>query len=411
MAFRSDDESDKDSGRIEERPEEEEEESVSDVSAFLKASPLPIGGQKGDPTSSANGSFIGSHRSSGPSNLSKAINASQSTSPATLKAEPSTTNTSSPATIRGERQEEKAVETTPLLIKRGRSKSKSPSKSRETSRTDSSSAEVSSGQRDRSTGAGADSGFSTRSSGGAGLNNSSTYGYGALARASFLQPTRVQSQHVTFADSDVYHDDISSDRTSLPFGWVFVPRRFRPGRGSVPILVPSITDQATSVYAAASKLTWKDTATAAMEPIRLLPAVILGLLLNILDGVSYGLIIFPTSYPIFSDFGGDGVSMFFVTCVISQLVFSLGGSIFKGGNGSMMIEVVPFYHILVTIIIDVLGDEDPAAVVSTTIIAFALSSILPDSSFLRWATFGWASSSVSSPDISSLDVLEGWECS
>lgn len=32
--------------------------------------------------------------------------------------------------------------------------------------------------------------------------------------------------------------------------------------------------------------------------------------------------------------------MFFVSCVISQIVYSGGGSIFKGGNGSMMIEVV-----------------------------------------------------------------------
>lgn len=27
-------------------------------------------------------------------------------------------------------------------------------------------------------------------------------------------------------------------------------------------------------------------------------------------------------------------------CIVSQLTFSLGGSIFKGGNGSMMIEAV-----------------------------------------------------------------------
>lgn len=32
--------------------------------------------------------------------------------------------------------------------------------------------------------------------------------------------------------------------------------------------------------------------------------------------------------------------MFFVSCVLSQVVYSGGGSIFKGGNGSMMIEVV-----------------------------------------------------------------------
>jgi sulfate permease, SulP family len=45
---------------------------------------------------------------------------------------------------------------------------------------------------------------------------------------------------------------------------------------------------------------------------RAMPAVVLGLLLNILDGVSYGMIVFPAS-GVFSGFGGTGVSMFFVT--------------------------------------------------------------------------------------------------
>jgi sulfate permease, SulP family len=43
-----------------------------------------------------------------------------------------------------------------------------------------------------------------------------------------------------------------------------------------------------------------------------LPAVFLGLLLNILDGVSYGMILFPAG-KIFNGFGPMGVSMFFVT--------------------------------------------------------------------------------------------------
>lgn len=122
--------------------------------------------------------------------------------------------------------------------------------------------------------------------------------------------------------------------------------------------------------------TWKDVGHVLMEPVRTLPAVILGLFLNILDGVSYGMITFPTSLPIFSTFGGDGVSMFFVTCVISQLVYTLGGSIFKGGNGSMMIEVVPFYHIIVKDIIRVVGEDNTTSLIATTMVAFALSSIL-----------------------------------
>lgn len=77
----------------------------------------------------------------------------------------------------------------------------------------------------------------------------------------------------------------------------------------------------------------------AIVSLRAIPAVLLGSLLNILDGVSYGMIIFPTSAP-FTNLGPMGVSMFFVSCVLAQLCFTFGGSGFAGANGSMMIEVV-----------------------------------------------------------------------
>lgn len=374
MALRSDDENEeREYNRIDEKPDEEDDASPS--REFLESIAVPIQGSKKESLSPVNGSLSGSHPSHGPSNLSKAMNASQSSSPATVRPDNSSSAQISPT------KEEADTEVTPLLGVRGRTTVGSPNQIRETSQTSSGERER---ERNRDRSGANDSGissFSAASGGGKGSsvrNNSSTYGYGALAQASVLhsggrRQSLALSHHVTFAESDVYHEDYGHEE--LSFGWAFVPLRFRPGGGSIPVNIPSLTGQVKSVYASASKLTWKDAAQASMEPIRLLPAVILGLLLNVLDGVSYGLIIFPTSYPIFSDFGGDGVSMFFVTCVISQLVFTLGGSIFKGGNGSMMIEVVPFYHILVTMIIDVLGDEDPAAVVSTTIVAFALSSI------------------------------------
>lgn len=78
--------------------------------------------------------------------------------------------------------------------------------------------------------------------------------------------------------------------------------------------------------------------------------------------------------------------MFFMSCVVSQLTYTLGGSIFKGGNGSMMIEAVPFFHILVNIIQNEVGD-DPAAIVSTTIFSFAFSSILTGLVFLALGAF------------------------
>lgn len=124
-----------------------------------------------------------------------------------------------------------------------------------------------------------------------------------------------------------------------------------------------------------SKYSAKDMAKMCLEePVKALPAVILGLLLNILDGVSYGMILFPAS-PYYPDFGTLGVSMFFVSCIVAQLTYSLGGSIFKGGNGSMMIEAVPFYHIICTLIQNEIGDNAPA-IVATTMVSFAFSAIL-----------------------------------
>ncbi|GMK57284.1 hypothetical protein CspeluHIS016_0401180 [Cutaneotrichosporon spelunceum] len=125
-----------------------------------------------------------------------------------------------------------------------------------------------------------------------------------------------------------------------------------------------------------SKYSNKELVTMAVrEPVKALPAVVLGLLLNVLDGVSYGMILFPVSAKYYPDYGSLGVSMFFVSCITAQLTYSLGGSIFKGGNGSMMIEAVPFYHIICAFIISELGPNAPA-VVATTMVSFALSSIL-----------------------------------
>lgn len=51
-----------------------------------------------------------------------------------------------------------------------------------------------------------------------------------------------------------------------------------------------------------------------------------------------GMILFPLGEPIFANTGPDGISMFYVSCIVSQLVYSCGGSIFKGGVGSEMVS-------------------------------------------------------------------------
>ncbi|EPS42819.1 hypothetical protein H072_3208 [Dactylellina haptotyla CBS 200.50] len=115
---------------------------------------------------------------------------------------------------------------------------------------------------------------------------------------------------------------------------------------------------------------------AVVAPVSTLPAVILGLLLNVLDGLSYGMILFPLGESIFSDLAPDGLSMFYVSCIVSQLVYSCGFSKFKGGVGSEMIEVVPFFHKMAFTILSEVGSGHPEVVLSTTIVSMALSSIM-----------------------------------
>ena len=91
--------------------------------------------------------------------------------------------------------------------------------------------------------------------------------------------------------------------------------------------------------------------------------------------------------------------MFYVSCIVSQLVFSLGGSIFKGGIGSEMvqstqtsgataltvlkIEVVPFFHTMAYIILTTVpeGENKKAVVLATTVAAYAMSSVLTGAVF------------------------------
>ncbi|OAQ91922.1 sulfate transporter family protein [Purpureocillium lilacinum] len=112
-----------------------------------------------------------------------------------------------------------------------------------------------------------------------------------------------------------------------------------------------------------------------VEPVSCLPAVAVGLLLNILDALSYGMILFPLGKPIFAHLGSAGISIYYVSTIVSQLIFSTG-SIFRGAVGSELIEVVPFFHNMAQKITDIVGEDDPDAVIATTIVAYATSSMM-----------------------------------
>ncbi|KAI8941433.1 hypothetical protein NX059_002655 [Plenodomus lindquistii] len=125
----------------------------------------------------------------------------------------------------------------------------------------------------------------------------------------------------------------------------------------------------------------------ALNSLQITSAVFLGLLLNLLDALSYGYILFPLGSPIFSQTGPDGISIFFVSCIVSQLCYSLGLSMFKGGVGSEMIEVVPFFHKMAYSIMNQMQGEPPEAIIATTIVSYCLSSILTGLIFLALGGF------------------------
>ncbi|KAI1447904.1 sulfate transporter family-domain-containing protein [Annulohypoxylon stygium] len=133
-----------------------------------------------------------------------------------------------------------------------------------------------------------------------------------------------------------------------------------------------------SIRGIASPKTWDKKVifqSVVMDPIHCLPAVVVGLLLNILDALSYGMILFPLGNPIFSSLGPAGISIFYVSTIVSQLTFSTG-SLFRGGIGSELIEVVPFFHNMATTITATVGEDKSDAVIATTITSFAISSML-----------------------------------
>ncbi|KAJ1921736.1 hypothetical protein H4219_000469 [Mycoemilia scoparia] len=122
--------------------------------------------------------------------------------------------------------------------------------------------------------------------------------------------------------------------------------------------------------------TYKATKDLLTWPLQYIPAVILGLILNLLDGLSYGLIAFPTSVALFSKLGPDGLSMYLLSTVISQFVYSMGASAFRGANGCMMVEVIPFLHEMAFIVMGAVGEDNPHSVIATTMVAYALSALL-----------------------------------
>ena len=125
-----------------------------------------------------------------------------------------------------------------------------------------------------------------------------------------------------------------------------------------------------------------------LQGLRSIPAVLLAVVLNLLDAMSYGIIIFPASdgrLP--ATAAQSGISMFLASTVISQIVFTFGGSRFRGAVGSMMIEVMPFLHIICAVIESKMPDSGTHEVTATIMAAYSLSAILTGLVFLLLGLF------------------------
>ncbi|KAK5164727.1 hypothetical protein LTR04_001648 [Oleoguttula sp. CCFEE 6159] len=167
-----------------------------------------------------------------------------------------------------------------------------------------------------------------------------------------------------------------------------VEGQISPERGrwqKVHEIVPDISAHGQQVLRiAANPKSWDREAigAAAGKAGAMLSAVFLGTLLNLLDALSYGMILFPLGEDIFSQTAADGISIFYVSTIVAQLTYSLGGSGFKGVVGSEMIEVVPFFHKMAYTIMASTGTENPEAVRATVIMSYAISSVLTGIVFL-----------------------------
>jgi sulfate permease, SulP family len=154
--------------------------------------------------------------------------------------------------------------------------------------------------------------------------------------------------------------------------------------GYWPRLQASAAKLRSCVHTISHPKTWSARAVyreAVARPVSLLPAVFLGLLLNILDALSYGMILFPLGTEIFDSLGSDGIAMFYVSTIVAQVVYSSGGSAFRGGIGSEMIEVVPFFHKMAFTILQKVGEQNAKSVLATTVLSFAISAILTGAVF------------------------------
>lgn len=114
-----------------------------------------------------------------------------------------------------------------------------------------------------------------------------------------------------------------------------------------------------------------------------LSAVFVNTLLNLMDSVTYGRILFPIQAPLFMEYETLGISMYLLATAMSQLVISLGSSFQRGATGCAMVENIPFYHSISLAIATRVIDRN--VMISTILAAYMLSALLTGLLFMMLA--------------------------
>lgn len=75
-------------------------------------------------------------------------------------------------------------------------------------------------------------------------------------------------------------------------------------------------------------------------------AIFIITMLNLMDAITYGQLIFPIQDPFFQKFKLDGISLYLLTTSMAQFIYPIFSSFYSGVTTCMMIENIPFLHVI-----------------------------------------------------------------
>ncbi len=110
--------------------------------------------------------------------------------------------------------------------------------------------------------------------------------------------------------------------------------------------------------------------------------------LNVMDGITYGPLLFPTWHPNFAQMAIPGVTMYLWSTIAAQLIFSLLSSF--TGSGAVtacgIIENIPLFNAIALTINGRIG-HDREALLATVLVAYSLSAVCASVLFFLLALF------------------------